>query len=221
MKLRFALSAVVALAAFLLGAAYCRGQAQTGRSGPWQWPPIPGCLADPGIKTEGTTDFSSPVCALYERLLGSGVTDIELRSARRVNGEMDGVLYPAFLPGTEVVQFTVAGDFDQSFHGSTGLVRVSTRAITARSGSWWTAVSAVSDDGHLLSAGEIRSKLALTYTPSCIAYAERVRKGVRAYMGAVAPAFDERGGGIEFWFPPNSVVAGRVEDIPGGGSCPP
>ncbi|MFY9780382.1 MAG: hypothetical protein WAJ85_07725 [Candidatus Baltobacteraceae bacterium] len=184
----------------------------------WSWPPIPGCLADPEIKTSGTTDYDSPLCAVYERLLEGGATEIELESARRLNGELDGVLYPAFLPGTEVVRF-VTDRFDREFHGPSGLVRVSTSAVTARSGSWWTALATVSDGTRLLGAEAIRAKLALTGTPSCLAYASLVRDGVRGYMGVVAPAFDEPGGGLEFWFPPGAVVAGPVADLPGTSGC--
>lgn len=185
----------------------------------WQWPAIPGCLADPGISTKGKTDFNSPICPVYELLLTSEVSDIELRSARRLNGEMDGVLYPAFLPGTEVVSFIVSKKFSDAFHDERELVRVSGRAVAARSGSWWTTLETVSEGGRLMDANAIRAKLALTDTPSCIAYADKVRTGVRAYMGVISPAFDEPGGGVEFWFPPNAVVSKKVGEIPGGAGC--
>jgi hypothetical protein len=181
-------------------------------------PAIPGCLADPEIKTSGTTDYHSPLCVVYEQLLEGGATEIELESARRLNGELDGVLYPAFLPGTEVVRF-VTDRFDREFHGPTGLVRVSTQAVSARSGSWWTSLATVSDGTRLIGAEAIRAKLALTGTPSCLAYASLVRNGVRGYMGVVAPAFDEPGGGLEFWFPPGAVVGGAVADLPGTRGC--
>jgi hypothetical protein len=185
----------------------------------WEWPVIPGCLADPEIKTNGKTDYNSPLCFVYEMLLMSGASDIELKSARRLNGEMDGVLYPAFVPGTEVVSFIVMEKFSERFHGERGLVRVSGKAVTARNGSWWTTLETVSESGHLLDAEAIRAKLALPDTPSCIAYADLVRTGVRAYMGVISPAFDEPGGGIEFWFPPSAVIAKKVGEIPGGAGC--
>jgi hypothetical protein len=210
----------------LVIACSCIGVAQTkptpadkGVAKSWEWPVIPGCLADPEIKTNGTTDYNSPLCFDYELLLTSGVSDIELKSARRLNGEMDGVLYPAFVPGTEVVTFIVTEKFIEKFHGERELVRVSGKAITALSGSWWTTLETVSERGHLMDADAIRAKLALLDTPSCIAYADLVRTGVRAYMGVVSPAFDEPGGGIEFWFPPNAVVAKKVEGIPGRAGC--
>lgn len=186
---------------------------------PWPWPPIPGCLADPEIKTPGPTDYGSPVCAIYNTLLSSGEFDVELQSARRLNGQMDGVLYPAFLPGTEAVSFIVSDQFSKAFTGSFRLVRVSGKSVSARSGSWWTTLSMVTDNGNLMTAEQIRARLALTDTPSCIAYADSVRSGVRAYMGVVAPAFDEPGGGAEFWFPPNAVVATTVHAIPGSTGC--
>ena len=185
----------------------------------WTWPAIPGCHADPEIQTKGTTDYNSPICLLYDRLLASGEINIELRSARRVNAEMDGLLYPAFVPGTEVVAFVSTDKFGGSFIGPTGLVRVSTKSISARNGSWWTTLDTVSEGGRLLDADAIQRKLALPDSPACIAYAEVVRPGVRAYMGVVAPAFDQRGGGVEFWFPPNAVIAKRTEQIPGGTAC--
>ncbi len=185
----------------------------------WTWPAIPGCLADPEIQTKGTTDYNSPICPLYDRLLASGEINIELRSARRVNAEMDGLLYPAFVPGTEVVTFVTTDKFGGSFIGPTGLVRVSTKSISARNGSWWTTLDTVSEGGRLLDADAIQRKLALPDSPACIAYAEVVRPGVRAYMGVVAPAFDQRGGGVEFWFPPSAVIAKRTEQIPGGTAC--
>ncbi len=189
--------------------------AQTG----WAWPAIPGCLSDPSISTPGSTDFSSPVCPLYDQLLTSGVTRIELVSARRLNGEMDGVLYPAFLPGTEVVTFLTEDKFNQSFHGATGLVRVSGKAVSARNGSWWTTLSTVTNNGKLLDAASIRQKLALPNEPSCLAYADNVRSGIIAYMGVVAPAFDQPGGGVEFWLPPGAVVAKKTVDLPGSSGC--
>ncbi|HTF69747.1 MAG TPA: hypothetical protein VK638_44430 [Edaphobacter sp.] len=185
----------------------------------WTWPAIPGCLADPEIQTKGTTDYNSPICLLYDRLLASGEINIELRSARRVNAEMDGLLYPAFVPGTEVVAFVSTDKFGGSFIGPTGLVRVSTKSISARNGSWWTTLDTVSEGGRLLNADAIQRKLALPDSPACIAYAEVVRPGVRAYMGVVAPAFDQRGGGVEFWFPPSAVIAKRTEQIPSGTAC--
>lgn len=186
---------------------------------PWPWPSIPGCLADPEIKTPGATDYTSPVCAVYDQLLGSSETDVELQSARRLNGQMDGVLYPAFLPGTEAVSFIVTDQFSKSFTGDLRLVRVSGSSVSARSGSWWTTLSMVAVNGKLMTADEIRVKLALTGTPACIAYADSVHSGVRGLMGVVAPAFDEPGGGAEFWFPPDSVVANTVHAIPGSTGC--
>jgi hypothetical protein len=38
-------------------------------------------------------------------------------------------------------------------------------------------------------------------------------------MGVVAPAFDEPGGAVEFWFPPDAVVATKVVDVPGTKGC--
>jgi hypothetical protein len=185
----------------------------------WTWPVIPGCLADPEIQTRGTTDFNSPICTVYDRLLASGETDVELRSARGVNAQMDGPLYPAFVPGTEVVVFVTTDKFKGSFNGQTGLVRVSSKSVSARNGSWWTTLSTVSEGGRLLDADAIQAKLALPDAPSCIAYAESVRPGVRAYMGVVAPAFDQLGGGVEFWFPPSAVISKKTEQIPGGSAC--
>jgi hypothetical protein len=132
---------------------------------------------------------------------------------------MDGLLYPAFVPGTEVVAFVTTEKFGASFTGTTGLVRVSTRSISARNGSWWTTLDTVSEEGRLLDADAIQKKLALPDSPGCIAYAEVIRPGVRAYMGVVAPAFNQRGGGVEFWFPPSAVIAKRTEQIPGGIAC--
>ncbi|AEU36784.1 hypothetical protein AciX8_2468 [Granulicella mallensis MP5ACTX8] len=185
----------------------------------WTWPAIPGCLADPEIQTQGTTDYNSPICSVYDRLLASGEIDLELRSARRVNAEMDGVLYPAFVPGTEVVTFITTDKFIGSFTGTSGLVRVSGRSISARSGSWWTTLDNVSQGGQLLDAEAIQRKLALPSSPACIAYADSVRPGVRAYMGVVAPAFGQNGGGAEFWFPPSAVIATKTAQIPGGTAC--
>ncbi|MGP6157653.1 MAG: hypothetical protein ACLPYS_09160 [Vulcanimicrobiaceae bacterium] len=216
------LAVAVAVAAFAFA---CAGNA-TAQTAPaatspapaWPWPPIPGCLADPDIKTGGTTDYGSLLCAVYQQLFEGGATEIELESARRLNGELGGVLYPAFLPGTEVVHF-VTQRFDRTFHGATGLVRVSTRAVTAQSGSWWTTLATVSDGSRLMNGDAIRAKLALTDTPLCMAYAASVHDGVRAYMGVVAPAFDEPGGGLEFWFPSGAVVAGSVVNLPGASGC--
>jgi len=218
LRLRVRPFLALALTAALAAGGPAAAQTAASPAPAWAWPPIPGCLADPEIKTSGTTDYNSPLCAVYERLLEGGATEIELESARRLNGELDGVLYPAFLPGTEVVHF-VTDRFEREFHGATGLVRVSTAAVSARSGSWWTSLSTVSDGTRLIGAEAIRAKLALTGTPSCIAYASLVRNGVRGYMGVVAPAFDEPGGGLEFWFPPGAVVGGSVADLPGTPGC--
>jgi hypothetical protein len=216
---------VFLVAAFVSAGLGCSGllsataQTAAAAQGGWTWPAIPGCLSDPEIRTSGTTSYTSPICPLYDQLLASDQTDVELKSARRLNGEMDGVLYPAFLPGTEVVTFIVSDTFNKSFNGQNRLVRVSTSAVGARSGSWWTTLATVSNNGALMTADEIRAKLALTGTPSCIAYADAVTSGVRGYMGVVAPAFDEPGGGAEFWFPPDAVSAKTVGNIPGGATC--
>lgn len=187
---------------------------------PWPWPAIPGCLSDPGTSTGGKADYSSPICPIYDLLLSSGEVNLQFESARQLNGKMDGVLYPAFLPGTEVVTFVVTTGFIQSFKGPNGLVRVSGSAVGASKGSWWSTLSTVSDSaGHLLNAADIRSRLALLSTPSCLAYADNVSPGVLAYMGVVAPAFDEPGGAVEFWFPPDAVVATKVVDVPGTKGC--
>ncbi|MGD0832274.1 MAG: hypothetical protein ABR907_15135 [Terracidiphilus sp.] len=208
---------IILVASFVL-AGLVPAQSQTAQKS-WPWPPIPGCLADPEIKTLGATDYSSPVCAVYDELLDSNQIDIALQSARRLNGQMDGVLYPAFLPGTEAVGFIVTDQFSKAFTGSFRLVRVSGKSISARSGSWWTTISMVTDSGKLMTAEEIRAKLALTDTPACIAYADSVKTGVRALMGVVAPAFDEPGGGAEFWFPPDAVISTTVHAIPGATGC--
>jgi hypothetical protein len=221
MKARFFLKAAFVLAGLGCSAGLVSAVAQSPApvQGSWTWPVIPGCLSDPEIKTSGTTSYTSPICPLYDQLLASDETDVELKSARLMNWEMDGVLYPAFLPGTEVVTFIVSDAFSKSFTGQSRLVRVSTSAVAARSGSWWTTLATVSDNGKLMTPDEIRAKLALTGTPSCVAYADAVRSGVRGYMGVVAPAFDEPGGGAEFWFPPDAVSAKTVGDIPGGATC--
>jgi len=206
------------IVAFVFAAIACT-RAQNPPQKNWPWPAIPGCLADPEIKTPGTTDYNSPLCSIYDLLLGSSQTDVELISARRLNGRMDGVLYPAFLPGTEAVSFFVSAQFSTTFTGADQLVRVSTSSVSARSGSWWTTLSTVTVGGRLMSAEDIRAKLALTGTPLCIAYADSVRSGVRGYLGVVAPAFDEPGGGAEFWFPPSAVQANTVHAIPGITGC--
>jgi len=87
---------------------------------PWPWPAIPGCLSDPGTSTGGKADYSSPICPIYDLLLSSGEVNLQFESARQLNGKMDGVLYPAFLPGTEVVTFVVTTGFIQSFKGPNG-----------------------------------------------------------------------------------------------------
>ena len=188
---------------------------------PWTWPSIPACLKDADVSTSGQDDFRSPACDVYLALLSSGATDIELGSAAHVSTEVNGVLYPAFLPGTEVVRFIVTERFSKAFGESSELVRVSTTSNAARYGSWWTTVHQVEDNQQRVkSADELRSELALTYSPSCIAHARAIRAGVRGYMGIVAPAFDEPGGGVEFWFPPDAVVADLVTPVTGGAGCP-
>ena len=226
MKMRFFVIAALAIALLSCTCPQLSGQtnttpAQAVASGdPWPWPSIPGCLSDPGTATSGKPDYASPICAVYDLLLASGEVNLQFESARQLNGKMDGVLYPAFLPGTEVVSFVVTASFSQSFKGPNGLVRVSGSAVGATKGSWWSTLVTVSDStGHLLNAADIRSKLALLSTPSCLAYADNVSPGVLAYMGVVAPAFDEPGGAVEFWFPPDAVAATKVVDVPGTKGC--
>lgn len=186
---------------------------------PWTWPVIPGCLVDPEINVAGKRDYASPVCAVYLDLLKSGTFELDLESARQANAQLGGVLYPAFVPGTEVVRFTVTPDFNDTFERTNRLVRVSDSRSGALYGSWWTTSSQVHAGDALLDGAHIRAILALTYTPSCLATSTEVRRGVRGYMGIVAPAFDEPGGGVEFWFPPDAVVASSVADVPGGAGC--
>jgi hypothetical protein len=187
---------------------------------PWPWPAIPSCLKDAGTATPGRDDFASPICDVYVRLLDSGATEIELASAAHLNAELGGVLYPAFLPGTEAVRFVVTDRFNQSFSRTVPLVRVSTNAAGARYGSWWTTRSQVQDaQRNLKDPEELRAELALPSTPSCIAYSTAIRPGVRAYMGVVAPAFNEPGGAVEFWFPPDAVVANTVTALSNAVPC--
>ena len=206
------------LLACLLLAGLMPAQSQTTQKG-WSWPPIPGCLADSSISTGGTTDYSSPVCTVYSKLLDSRELDVELESSLRLNAQLDGVLYPAFLPGAEAVSFIVSPEFSKTFTGDFRLVRFSSKSVSALNGSWWTTLATVSDNGHLMTPEQIRAKLAITDTPSCIAYEDSVKTGVRGYMGAIAPAFDEPGGGSQFWFPPGAVVATTVHSIPGSTGC--
>jgi hypothetical protein len=176
-------------------------------------------LVDPELNVAGKREYNSPICAVYLDLLKSGAFEIDLESARRLNAELGGVLYPAFVPGTEVVRFTVTPEFNDTFERTNHLVRVSDSRSGALYGSWWTTSAQVHDASGWLDGARIRAILALTYTPSCLAISTEVRRGVRGYMGVVAPAFDEPGGGVEFWFPPDAVVAGQVLDVPGGAGC--
>ncbi len=184
----------------------------------WPWPAIPSCLADPSTVTGGITDRASPVCQVYDAILNEAA-DFELVSARRVNADLDGVLYPAFLPGTEVVRFVPGPALVQALGSANALVRVSRSAPGARFGSWWTTLHQVSDARGLLPPDRIRALLALTDSPTCIAFAGDVHREVRAYMGVVAPAFDEPGGAVEFWFPPDAVEASRTAPLSGTTGC--
>jgi hypothetical protein len=206
-------------AALVLALCSTAGATPVPAATPWPWPAIPVCLADPSTQTLGALDKASPVCAVYDALL-STATDIELLSARRANAELDGILYPAFLPGTEVVRFVPGSGFVAALGAGNQLVRVSRSAAGARYGSWWTTLRQVSDpSGALAGPAVIRALLALTDSPTCVAYASDVARGVRAYMGVVAPAFDEPGGAVEFWFPPDAVVAPRTAPLRAGGGC--
>ena len=209
----------ILLLACLLLAGLAPAPSQTTQKS-WSWPAIPGCLADPAINTGVTPDYNSPVCKVYQKLLDSREADLELESSLRLNAQLDGVLYPAFLPGAEAVSFIVSPEFSKAFTGPYRLVRVSGKSVSALNGSWWTTLSTISDEnGHLMTPEQIRAKLAITDTPSCIAYEDSVKTGVRGYMGAIAPAFDEPGGGSQFWFPPGAVVATTAHPIPGSTGC--
>ncbi len=219
----FAILAIIGIfgVVYPAGAQSVPAPSSSSTKAPWSWPSIPTCLKDAATATSGKDDYSSPACAAYTALLDSGAADIELDSALRLNAEVNGVLYPAFLPGTEVVRFIVTNPFNKTFGRTNRLVRVSTSPNGAQYGSWWTTLHQVQDAHRQLKDGdELRAELALTYTPSCIAYAKEIRMGVRGYMGVVAPAFDEPGGAIEFWFPPNAVVVDSVSPVPGGSGCP-
>lgn len=216
------------LAALLAGAA-APGAAQTPpasapTAAPWAWPAIPSCLADPGTKTDGPTDDAAPACAVFATLSHGFVADALAEiSARRLNGEFDGVLYPAFLPGTEVVRFVTTPRFGEAFAraGSLQLVRVSGSRRGASSGSWWTTRAQVSANGAPLPAARIRAVLALLATPACMVTAAAIPAGIVGYFGVTAPAFGEPGGGLEFWFPPGVVEASpTVVSIPESGGCP-
>jgi hypothetical protein len=222
-----------AILAVLLAAAAAPSAAQTpvpvaptavATAAPWAWPTIPGCLADPGTSTAGSTDYNSPACGVFTALSSGLVADaIAEVSARRLNGEFDGVLYPAFLPGTEVIRFVTTARFSSAFakDGDMRLVRVSGSRVGARSGSWWTTRGQISANGAPLPAPRIRSVLALLATPACMASAMAIPPGIVGYFGVTAPAFGEPGGGVEFWFPPGIVEASpAVVSIPESGGCP-
>jgi len=223
---RTTLGALTVLAAIcgLLGPVTARPTAEPAplpTKAPWPWPAIPACLKDAAAITPGKDDFSAPACSVYLALLASEATDITLDSALRANTEINGALYPAFLPGSQVVHFIVTERFNQKFGQANRLVRVSGSPDGARFGSWWTTLHQV-EDAHqqVKNADELRAELALTATPSCLAQAKIIHSGVRGYMGVVAPAFDQPGGGVEFWFPPDAVVAESVSAVPGGSGCP-
>lgn len=218
------LAALLAAAAAPVRAQTPSPAAPTATAAPWPWPAIPSCLADPGTKTNGSTDYDAPACAVFAKLSqGFEATAVALVSARQLNGEFDGVLYPAFLPGTEVVRFVTTARFGEAFarDGDMRLVRVSGSRAGARSGSWWTTRGQVSSGGTPLPAERIRGILALLATPACMASALAVPAGIVGYFGVTAPAFDEPGGGVEFWFPPEVVQAApAVVSLPGSGGCP-
>jgi len=114
-----------------------------------------------------------------------------------------------FATDTFVLQFRVTPAFSAAFtSGGDELVRLSSSDAVARTGSWWVPKEFVTDSaGRWLPASAIEDMLALPQGSklNIVAYSGAIDTGTFGYVGIAAPAFNHRGGSIQFWFPREPV----------------
>jgi hypothetical protein len=190
--LRAALLLAVALVASSLPAAAAGGP--------------PACFASPLPKLV-TVKTGNPdrECQVLEKVLESSATpDMAWVPGAIVNAVLK-LTEGGFATDTYVLQFHVTAGFTAVFTvGRDQLVRLSSSDAAARTGAWWVPKDYVTDTaGNWLSSDTIAETLALPQGSQLkvVAYAGAIDPGTLGYVGIVAPAFNHKGGGIQFWFP--------------------
>lgn len=144
--------------------------------------------------------------AYITKLIGAVGADNAVRISADVLNSMLGVSEPAFLPGSEAIQFTVTDGFNGTFQGSDTLVRLISDGGN-QTGSWWTTLDQITNaDGSLMSSSQLKDLFALPNAPSQVVYGGTVQTGETAYMGIAAGNSWGSGGGLQFWLPPNSMT---------------
>ena len=161
------------------------------------------------------TGNADPACQVLAKVLESaGGADIAWLPGQIVNSVLK-LTEGGFATDTFVLQFRTSTAFSTAFTAGTDeLVRLTTTDAAARTGSWWVPKEFVTDrSGRWLSADVIADLLALPPQSDLreAAYSGAIDPGTMAYVGIVAPAFNHRGGGIQFWFPREPIYTKDVE----------
>jgi hypothetical protein len=170
----------------------------------------PSCFASPLPKiATAAVGNPEPACQLLAKVLESaGGADIAWLPGQIVNSVLK-LTEGGFATDTFVLQFRTSAAFSTAFaSGPDELVRLTTTDASARTGSWWVPKEFVTDAaGRWLSTAAIADVLALPPQSDLkqVAYSGAIDPGTVAYVGIVAPAFNHRGGAIQFWFPREPV----------------
>jgi hypothetical protein len=155
------------------------------------------------------TGNADPACEVLAKVLETaGGPDTSWVPGQIVNAALK-LSEGGFGTDTFVLQFHVTPAFSATFTvGGDELVRLSSSDAVARTGSWWVPKEFVTDStGRWLPASRIAELLALPQGSvlNIVAYSGAIDVGTFGYVGIAAPAFNHRGGSIQFWFPREPV----------------
>jgi hypothetical protein len=160
-----------------------------------------------------------PACQVLAKILETaGAADTAWLPGQIANAALK-LTEGGFAKDTFVVEFRVTPDFSAAFtSGADELVRLSSTDASARTGSWWVPKEFVTDaTGRWLSVAAIAELLALPPQANLqiVAYSGAIVTGTLGYAGIAAPAFNHRGGGVQFWFPSEPVYTKDVSNPTG------
>lgn len=180
---------------------------------------VPECFANPP-RLAGDGSFLLPQTSascdeLGEILLTTDQKDVAWIPGGGLNAIL-GLTEGGFATGSYTLQFRVSERFNRAFEGRYELVRFANDEARARAGSWWTTLEAVtSENGKLLTASDLETRLALPQNsvPHVVAYSAGVAVGTLGYFGIAAPAFGRAGGAVQFWFPSEPVFTRETDPL--------
>jgi hypothetical protein len=178
-------------------------------SGPLAMAAEPACFTSPSPLATAAAGNTDPACAVLAKVLATTAAPETAWVPGQTINTILKLTEGGFATDTFVLQFHVTTDFSTAFTtGGDELVRLSSSDASARTGSWWVPKEFVTDTaGRWLPVATIEDVLALPPQSDLkiVAYSGAIDAGTLGYVGIVAPAFNHRGGGIQFWFPREPV----------------